>query len=142
MAHISSLQKKPSLDTNDESSYRPISNLSVFNKLLEKLVLARVSRYLTENKLFLSLQSAYCRHCSTQTAISKTYSDILKAADNGELSLLVLLDLSSAFDLVDHDILLRRLEKSFGFGKLFLSGSLAIYLTELLLSDVVKVKYV
>ena len=120
LAHISSLLKKPSFDTNDVSSYRPISNLSVLNKLLERLVLARVSKYLTENKLFPSLQSAYCRHHSTETAISKIYSDILKAADNGELSLLVLLELSSAFDLVDYDILLGRLEKFFGFGNIVL----------------------
>ena len=81
LAHISLLLKKPSLDTNDVSSYRPISNLSVLNKLLERLVLARLSNYLTENKFFLSLQSAYHRHHSTETAISKIYLDILKAAE-------------------------------------------------------------
>ena len=90
------------------------------NKLLERIVRARVSNYLTENSLFHSLQSAYRRHHSTKISISKIYSNILKEADNGELSLLVLLDLLSAFDLVDHDILLRRLEKSFGFGDVVL----------------------
>ena len=75
--------------------------------------------YLTIS-LFPSLQLAYRRHHSTETAISKIYSDILKAADNGELSLLVLLDLSSAFDLVEHYNLLRRLEESFGFGAIVL----------------------
>ena len=123
-----SLLKKPSLDTNDVSFFKPISNFSVLNKLLERLVLARLSSYLTENKLFPSLQSAYRPHHSTETAISKIYSDILKAADNGELSLLVLLYLSSAFDLVDHDILLRMLDKSFGFRDVVLK-SFTSYLT-------------
>ena len=100
---------------NYVSSYRPISNFSVLNKLLERLALARVSNYLTENKLFLSLKSIYRRHHSTETAISKSYSDILKAGENGELALLVLQDLPSAFNLVSHDNLLRRLEKSFSF---------------------------
>ena len=120
LAHISPLLKKTNFDKNDVSSYRPISNLSVLNKLLERLVLARVSTYLTENKLFSSLKSAYRCHHSTETAISRIHSGILKAADNGELSLLVLLDLSSAFDLVDHDLLLKKLEKSFGFDDIVL----------------------
>ena len=116
LAHISLLLKKPSFDTNYVSSYRPILN-SVLNKILERLVLAKVFNYLTENKFFFSLESAYHRHHSTETAISKIYSNILEAADNGQLSLLVLLDLSSAFDQY---ILLRRLEKSFGFGDIVL----------------------
>jgi len=60
------------------------------------------------------LQSAYRTHHSTQMAVLKVLTDILYAADDGDLSVLALLDLSTAFDTVDHDILLTRLKVSFG----------------------------
>ena len=59
-------------------------------------------------------QSAYRRHHSTQTALLRVLSDIYAAADRQEVTLLGLLDLSAAFDHVDHDILLRHLRQSFG----------------------------
>ena len=59
------------------------------------------------------LQSAYCVGHSTETAVLKVLSDILLTIDSGDLSALVLLDLSAAFDTVDHDILIRRLKTSY-----------------------------
>ena len=106
--------KKPSLDHNVASSYRPISNLPVLSKLSERLVLNKVMSYLNNSNLLFTHQSAYRRHHSTETAVTKVYSDILGAADDGKLSLLILLDLSAAFDLVDHSILLKRLKSTYG----------------------------
>ena len=71
--------------------------------------------YLNNSNLLSTHHSSYRRHHSTETAVTKVYSDILRAADDGKLSLLILLDLSAAFDLFDHSILLKRLESTYGF---------------------------
>ena len=70
--------------------------------------------YLTVHGLLPRLQSAYRARHSTETALLKVTSDILSALDNGDLASLALLDLSAAFDTVDHDILLRRMRVSYG----------------------------
>ena len=59
-------------------------------------------------------QSAYQDYHSTETTLIKMMSDILKAMDNQEVTCLILLDLSAPFDMVDHGILLNRLNNSFG----------------------------
>ena len=94
---------------------QPITNLSVLSKLLERLVAQQLTEYLTENGLLPELQSAYRVHHSTETAMLKVMGDILLALDSGNLAMLSLLDLSAAFDTVDHDTLLRRLQTSYGF---------------------------
>ena len=58
-------------------------------------------------------QSAYYQHFSTETSLLKVQADILKAMDKQEITCLILLDLSAVFDTIDHEILLRRLEKRF-----------------------------
>lgn len=115
-AYITPLIKKPDSDASDPRSYRPISNLSVVSKLLERTVFGQLCDYLTKADLLPRLQSAYRAHHSTETAVLKVLTDILHAVDGGDLSVLALLDLSAAFDTVDHDILLKRLQISFGIG--------------------------
>ena len=61
-----------------------------------------------------SQQSAYRQHHSTETVVLKVYNDLLMAADSGLVYALCLLDLTAAFDTVDHDLLLLRLERQFG----------------------------
>ena len=112
-AYITPLQKKPDLDPADVRSYRPISNLSVLSKLLERLVARQLLDYLIAANLLPELQSAYRAHHSTETAVLKVLGDILRALDSGDLALLTLLDLSAAFDTVDHAVLLRRLKTSY-----------------------------
>ena len=65
---------------------------------------------------------AYRRYHSTETAVLKIASDILCAADRGDVTFLCLLDLSAAFDVVDHDFLVDRLERAFGLRGLSLNG--------------------
>ena len=60
------------------------------------------------------LQSAYRAHHSTETAVLKVLTDILRALDSGDLAMLTLFDLSAAFDTVDHGTLIRRPKKSYG----------------------------
>jgi hypothetical protein len=115
-AFVTPLLKKAGMDPTDVRSYRPISNLSVLSKLLERLVAKQLVDYLTSSNLLPNLQSAYRTHHSTETAVLKVLSDILRAIDNGDLAMLTLLDLSAAFDTVDHATLLRRLEISYGIG--------------------------
>ena len=76
--------------------------------------------FLVANDLLQSYQSAYRKQHSTETAMLRVWSDILTAADTRQVTLLGLLDLSAAFDCVDHDLLLQRLEFSLGLGGVML----------------------
>ena len=112
MLHLSS--RKKSLDQNELKNYRPVSNLSFVPKIIEKLVLSQLSDHLSANNLYNRFQSAYRPRHSTETALLKTVNDLLLALDDGNVSLLALLDLSTAFDTTDHGILLHRLHHDFG----------------------------
>ena len=72
-------------------------------------------------KLLPDLQFAYQAHHSTETAVVKVMADILKALDGGDLTMLMLLDLSAAFDTVNHAILLQCLVSSYGFRRCVLA---------------------
>ena len=103
------LLKKPDLYSADVKSYLLISNLSVLSKLLERLVARQLLDYLNTHHLLPDCQSAYRAHHSTESATLNVMSDILSALDSGDLALLTLIDLSAAFDMVDHHILFQRL---------------------------------
>ena len=113
-AIVRPLLKKSGLDTVLKN-YRPVSNLSFVSKLLEDVVIKQVSHHLTHNSLYESLQSAYKPRHSTETALLRVFDDILSNLDKRNHAVFVcLLDLSAAFDTVDHRILLHRMEKTFG----------------------------
>ena len=94
--------------------YRPVSNLSFLSKVTEKFVLSQLSIYLNANTFFPVSQSAYHPGNSTETALLKLMDDVLHVLDNGDVSLLTLLDLSAAFDTIDPNIFLQRLEHLYG----------------------------
>ena len=81
-------------------------------------------KYLKNNDLLPDLQSTYRAMHSTETAVLKVLADILLALDSCDPTMLTLLDLSAAFNSVDHDTLLKRLQKSYGLGGQVLNWSL------------------
>ena len=88
--------------------------MSFISKILEKVVLYQLQSHLKINNLLDINQSAYKHHHSTETALLHVIEGLLVNADNRLLSVLALLDLSAAFDTIDHEILIQRLQISFG----------------------------
>ena len=103
-AIVRPLLKKTSLDSEDLRNYRPISNLSFMSKVLEKVVLSQILQHIICNKRLSDFQSAY-------RPFHSTTNDLLSAMDDGKIPILVLLDLSAAFNTIDHEILLHRLHR-------------------------------
>jgi hypothetical protein len=114
LAQVLPLLKKAGMDVNDPASFRPISNLNTISKIIERLALTRLRPQITASINFNKLQSAYLRNHSTETALLNILNDSYGKIDRGESTLLVALDLSAAFDTVEHSVLLTRLQHSFG----------------------------
>ncbi len=122
-AVVKPLLKKRNLDSTMLSNYRPISNLPFIGKIIEKIVFNQLNNYFNSNEYLDNFQSGFRVHHSTETALIKIINDIRFNSDSGKISVLVLLDLSAAFDTVDHNILLERLENWVGFLGWHLNGS-------------------
>ena len=90
---------------------RPISILPVLSKLLKKIVFHQIQNYCIINNLITSSQHAYRESHSTTTALAQLPDHWLKHMDNREIVGTVLLDFSAAFDVIDHNILITKLEK-------------------------------
>ena len=112
-AVVSPLLKKLSLDRDQFKNYRPVSNLSFVSKIIEKVVAMCTFDHLNSNNLTECMQSAYKSFHSTETALLRVQNDLLMAMHQGKMSALILLDLSAAFDTIDHGLLLNRMEKRF-----------------------------
>ena len=108
------LLKKSSLNADILKHYRPVSNLAFISKIIEKAVVLQLNDHLMTNDLFETYQSAYRRFHSTETALLKVQNDILIALDNIQAVVLLLLDLSAAFDTVCHTTLLKVLKSRYG----------------------------
>ena len=108
------LIKKASLDPEIFKHFRPISNLTYLSKLIERVVATRLNDHMISNDLHECLQSSYKKYHSTETALTCIYDDILRAVDEKQCAILLLLDLSAAFDTIDDKILLSRLSQNLG----------------------------
>ena len=119
--------KDQSGDPNDCSNYRPISNLPFISKIIEKCVQKQLSSHLKDHNLYAEYQSGYRTDHSCETATLAIYNDLLCITDVKNKVVLLLLDLSAAFDTVNHHSLLSKLNKKFG-----ISGSVLKWFTSYL----------
>ena len=110
-AIITPIIKKRGLDVNLYMNYRPISSLSVVSKTLERYFALELRRYLDDKCLNYPFQSAYRPGHSTETALVRIHNDLLLSIDSRRSVLLVLLDLTAAYDTIDHTVLLHRLRE-------------------------------
>ena len=119
-ALIIPLLKKLGLDPEILKNFRPVSNLPFLSKLIERVSAKRLLDHMNTHHLHELFQSAYKKFHSTETALIRVQSDIHQALDEKKCVILILLDLSAAFDTIDHTILLERLQSHTGIcGKAF-----------------------
>ena len=106
--------KQSTLDSDVLKNFRPVSNLSYLSKIVEKVIHIQLDEYAVTNKLFSQFQSGYRKLHSCETAITKIHNDILMMIDKKQNVVLLLLDLSAAFDTVNHELLLKKLKYDYG----------------------------
>ena len=113
--------KNASGDVDSLSNYRPVSNLSVLSKILEKAVSTQLAEHLVKNNLQGDCQSGFRPGHSCETHMVRVVDDILAEMDKGNIVAVIQIDLSAAFDTIDHGILLKRLEERYGLGSTVLT---------------------
>ena len=134
-AVVTPLIKKPNLPSNDLKNYRPVSGLSFISKLVECVVAKQLLEHINANNLDNPYQSAYKAGHSTETALLYIKNEVHLSLSRGESTALVLLDLSAAFDTIDHSTLLGCLQNWFG-----VSGSVLKWFTSYLMDRYQSVK--
>ena len=120
-AIVRPLLKKTNLDPLVLSNFRPISNLPFLGKVIEKSIIAQLDVFLQHNKIHNKFQSGFRKGHSTETALVKITNDLRVSADKKQVSVLLLLDQTAAFDTIDHSILIQRLEQWIGLSGAALS---------------------
>ena len=108
MSVVIPLHKKGDMSTAE--NFRPITNVPAISKIVEKVVCSQVEAYLSRNGLYSPEQHGFRHRHSTATALVSVNDSLLTAADRGDISILTLIDLSRAFDVVDHQTLLNQLQ--------------------------------
>ena len=112
-AVVKPLLKKAGLPL-EWKNYRPVSNLTYISKQIERVIAKQIVKHIELNNLPESFQSAHKTYHSTETALVRVKNDIIRSIAEKEVTLLILLDLSAAFDTVDHTILLDRVKNQMG----------------------------
>ena len=107
-AKIIPLHKKD--DLLDPKNYRPVAIIPIFSKVLERVIFNQMIKYLVDNKLLHPNHHAYRADHNTTTALIQMYDTWLQSLEAGELAGVCFLDMSAAFDIVDHSLLIKKLE--------------------------------
>ena len=97
-----------------ESLRGQVRVMIVESKVLERVVARQLTNYMSDHHLHEPMQSAYKRFHSTETALLRVHNDIMWTMEKQGITILVLLDLSAAFDTIDHKVLLARMEELLG----------------------------
>ena len=134
-AVVTPIIKKASLPVDDFKNYRPVSGLSFISKLVERVVAKQLREHLQAHDLDNFHQSAYKTGHSAETALLLIKNEVHLSLAKGEPTALVLLDLSAAFDTIDHSSLLGCLQSWFG-----VCGSALSWFTSYLADRVQSVK--
>ena len=112
--YVTPLMKEAGLDRNTLKNYQPVFNLSYISKLIEKAVARQINEYIAHKGISNENMSAYRVFHSTETALSKIQNDIDTSMYKGAAVELVLLDLSAAFNTINHSILFNCLQHWYG----------------------------
>ena len=118
------------LDPEELKNFRPISNLALLGKLIEKVVLIRLDEHISLNNLDIPFQSGYKKSHSTETLLIRVVNDILIASSESKATVVMMLDLSAAFDTVDHNKLLMILKHELGIQCIALNGLRVTYVED------------
>ena len=127
VGQVTPLLKKPGTGTTDMANFRLITILNTIGIILERLAMTQMRSHMGNSPNLASQQSAYRALHSTETAMTRVVSDLLAAIDSGSPSVLLSLDISAAFDTLDHRRLLERAKELFGFDCVVIRW-LALYL--------------
>ena len=113
-AIVKPLLKKLSIDKDELKNYRPVSHLHFMSKVIEKLVAKRLDEPMSEYSMYDPMQSVYKLVHSTETAHVKINYDTLISLHAGKCTVLVSLYLSAAFDTINHNVLMNRIQFMYG----------------------------
>ena len=94
----------------NETNYRPISLLTTMSKVMEKVVYQKVYQFLTNTGQICETQYGFCSNHSCEHAIAQVIGNILKNLEGNKSTIAVMLDLSKAFDTIEHRIMIQKLE--------------------------------
>ena len=114
IANVKAVYKKKG-DKSVINNYRPIALLSNISKIFEKIIYSRLINYLESQNLLSNTQNGFRKNKSTIRACYQALCEVINSLNNKEHTVVIGLDLSKAFDCVDHNILIRKLEK-YGIG--------------------------
>ena len=109
---ITPLQKKIGQDT-EYANYRPVNNLPFLSKIMEKAMIQQLNLYLETHCPLPNTVSTYRKNLSTEHAILKLLGTIYKNMDKQCVTLVLAIDLSATFDMVNHNLLLKVLNKTY-----------------------------